>query len=139
MIKVTGFDGKIHKFNFSKYRDRKNRAGKSQYHIFARELIKETFPSLSVYEEVTLPGSKRSGGKSLYADFFIPSRMIIIEVHGEQHYEYCHLFHKTKMKFFESQKRDRDKIEWCEINNIQYIELKYNERDLWKSKICYLR
>jgi len=26
-------------------------------------------------------------------------------------------------------KRDRDKIEWCNINNIKYIELPYNETE----------
>lgn len=136
MIRVIGFDNKEHKFNFSKNKKRIYNSNKSSLHNKARELIKELFPSLSVYEEVTLPGSKSVGRKSLlYADFFVPDAMIIIEVHGKQHYEYCSFFHKDKMDFLRSKKRDADKIEWCNINNIKIVELPYNKEKEWKSLI----
>ena len=112
MIRVVGFDNKEHKFNFSKNKKRRYQDNKSSLHEKARSIIKEIFPTLSVYEEVTLPGSKRSGRASLlYADFFLPEIMLIVEVHGKQHYEYCSFFHKDKMDFLKSKKRDIDKIE----------------------------
>ena len=122
MYSVIGFDGKYHKFNYSKNKARKYRKNKSSYHKEAKEIIKDLWPNHSLYEEVTLPGSKRLGRKSLlYADFFLPELTLIIEVHGQQHYEYCPFFHKDKMDFVIAKKRDSDKIEWCDLNEIKII------------------
>lgn len=136
MIRVIGFDNKEHKFNFSKNKKRKYQDNKSSLHYKVRELIRDIFPNLSLYEEVTLPGSKKIGRTSLlYADFFIPELMLIVEVHGKQHYEYCSFFHKDKMDFLKSRKRDSDKIEWCELNGIKLVALPYNEEKEWKNLI----
>ena len=40
-------------------------------------------------------------------------------------YEQNSFFHDSKLDFIEGQKRDRRKIEWCELNNIIHIELPY--------------
>ncbi|NCV19550.1 MAG: hypothetical protein EBW42_12500 [Rhodobacterales bacterium] len=37
----------------------------------------------------------------------------IIEVHGEQHYEFSAFFHGTKLNFIKHKKRDKDKKQWC--------------------------
>lgn len=135
-MKVIGFDNKEHKFNFSKNKKRRYQENKSSLHSKTREILKELFPRLSIYEEVTLPGSKRIGRSSLlYADFFIPELMLIIEVHGKQHYEYCSFFHKDIMDFLKSKKRDSDKIDWCLINDIKIVTLPYNEEKQWKNLI----
>ena len=136
MFRVVGFDDKEHKFNYAKNRVRKFLKNKSSLHVLARELIEELFPGLSVYEEVTLPGSKKLGRSSLlYADFFIPDSMLVIEVHGRQHYEYCSFFHKDKIDFINAKKRDADKIEWCEMNDINIAVLPFNEKYKWKNLI----
>jgi hypothetical protein len=136
MFRVTGFDNKQHLFNYAKNRVRKFLKNKSSLHTLARDIIKEMFPGLSIYEEVTLPGSKRLGRSSLlYADFFIPDAMLVIEVHGRQHYQYCSFFHKDKIDFVNAKKRDTDKIEWCEMNNINIVVLPFNEKDTWKNLI----
>ena len=136
MIRVIGFDQREHKFNFVKNKSRKYLENKSSLHTKTREIIKELFPNLSVYEEVTLPGSKRIGRSSLlYADFFIPELMLIIEAHGRQHYQYCSFFHKDKMDFLNAKKRDLDKIEWCEINNIKIAVLPFDRKEEWKQLI----
>jgi hypothetical protein len=136
MFRVVGFDDKEHKFNYAKNRVRKFLKNKSSLHVLARELIEELFPGLSVYEEVTLPGSKKLGRSSLlYADFFIPDSMLVIEVHGRQHYEYCSFFHKDKIDFINAKKRDADKIEWCEMNDIKIAVLPFNEKYKWKNLI----
>lgn len=136
MFRVTGLDGKEHKFNYAKNKSRNFRSKKSSYHKQARELIKENWPTYSLYEEVTLPGSKRLGRSSLlYADFFLPELMLVIEVHGQQHYEYSPFFHKNKMDFVLAKQRDSDKIEWCRLNEIKIVTLPYNERSEWKNLI----
>ena len=136
MIRVIGFDQREHKFNFAKNKSRKYLENKSSLHTKTREIIKDLFPNLSVYEEVTLPGSKKIGRSSLlYADFFIPELMLIIEAHGRQHYQYCSFFHKDKMDFLNAKKRDLDKIEWCEINNIKIAVLPFDRKEEWKQLI----
>jgi len=136
MFRVLGFDKKEHLFNYSKNKSRKFTENKSTLHKVAREIISELFPGMSLYEEVTLPGSKRFGRKSmLYADFFIPDAMLIIETHGRQHYEYCSFFHNDVMDFVSAKKRDADKIEWCEMNDIKIAVLPYNRKKEWKNLI----
>ena len=134
-MKVTGFDGREHALTFKRFRGNSGRDNKSSHHIRARELLSELFPYQRIYEEVTLPGSKTISTGLLYADFLIPNKYIIVEVHGKQHYEYCSHFHKTKADFMKSRKRDKKKIEWCEFNDFTIIVLPYNKEDQWKNLI----
>jgi very-short-patch-repair endonuclease len=135
---IKGIDEKEYKINLSKYYD-KQRKNSSNLHTQAREVIKDIFPNHVILEEVRLPGSKEHGvarAKELYADFLIPSLRIIVEVHGQQHYEFCKHYHRTKLDFLLAQKRDRTKRYWCEINDIIYIELPYNESaEQWADRI----
>ena len=134
-MKVTGFDGREHALTFNRFRGNSKRDNKSSHHIRARELLSELFPYQRIYEEVTLPGSKTISTGLLYADFLIPNKYIIVEVHGKQHYEYCSHFHKTKADFMKSRKRDKKKIEWCELNDFTIIVLPYNKEEQWKNLI----
>ena len=110
---------------------------RSGLHNKAKELLKERYPNDRILEELVLPGTKTATRKStLKADFFIPVRKLIIEVHGEQHTGFNNFFFKSKMDFYKAQARDRDKKQWCEINNFELIELFHNESiEEWRSKI----
>lgn len=135
-MKITGLDGKTYKWQLSSYM--RESTNPSSYHEKARSILKEIFPTQILLEEVTLPGS---GKDVLYADFFMPHRRLMVEVHGKQHYEQVAIFHGTdtngKMKFYKAQQRDRNKKEWCAINNITLLELSYKEDEsVWRSKIC---
>lgn len=135
---IKGLDDKEHKLNLSKYVN-KQRKKSSGPHLKARQIIEELFPSVVILEEVRLPGTKEVGkamSRELYADFFIPSLRILIEVHGEQHYEFNAHYHKNRLDFLLAQNRDRQKQYWCELNNITYIELPYNESEReWTHRI----
>ena len=136
-MRIIGIDEKEYKLNLTKYSSKK-RDSSSGLHKQAREIIAELFPSHSIFEEVRLPGSKEVGirSKELYADFFIPTAHVMIEVHGQQHYEYNTHYHKNKLDFLLGQKRDKTKRYWCEVNNITYIELPYNESaEQWRARI----
>jgi hypothetical protein len=133
MYKITGLDGREHKFLFQKNYHRKDRGGKSQWHTKARDLLVEKFPNYPLYEEVTLPGSSTPRRKSsLYLDFYVPQLELAVEVHGRQHYEYVAHFHKTRADFRKSLQRDRDKEEWCQINEISLIVLPWNQTQQWE-------
>ena len=98
---------------------------RSALHKTAREVLKAKFPTLQLMEEV--PFNPRRG-KTLYFDFYLPLRNMAIEVHGEQHYNYSSLFHRTRMDFINQRKNDADKREWCETNNITLLVLPYDEQ-----------
>ena len=103
----------------------------------ARDLLKEIFSGYTILEEVKLPGSRDPVKKSvLFLDFFIPNAMLGIEVHGQQHYEFSKFFHKTKAGFLKAVARDFIKEDWCNLNEIELIALKYSDTiDDWREQI----
>lgn len=131
-MKVKGLDGREYtwppKGHVVNYDDRRKR---SEPHLKCRELLREMYPLDRVLEEVPLPGSNK-----LSADFYLPWRNIVIEVHGRQHYEFVQFFHGTKMNFIDAKNRDLKKIHWCNENNIGVVELPYNENnEEWRERI----
>lgn len=102
---------------------------KSSYHLTARDLVSKIYPTMQVLEEVPI-SIRRS--ETLYLDFYIPLIKKCIEVHGEQHYKFIPHYHANKLAFLKAQKRDKDKQEWCRINNIEYIELSYESPEKWE-------
>lgn len=137
-MKVIGINGKEYAWNLTGYdvfNDDKRK--RSKFHIRARNLLKELFNSYRILEEVKLPGSTELHRKSvLYLDFYIPSIKLAIEVHGQQHYEFCDFFHRSKADFLKAKARDEDKIEWCKINDINIVILNYKESDdEWRQRI----
>jgi len=139
-VKIIGLDGKERSWNLSKYKTSKNSSRpRSQYHIKARKLLRGIFPRDKILEEVSLPGSNTPTRKStLFADFFIPNRSLIVEVHGQQHYEYTAFYHKKKINFYKAQARDRDKLEWGCVNDIRVVVLKYSDDlEKWERQVKY--
>lgn len=131
-MKVVGLDGRQYVFSL-KTKSEKN---KSQWHTKAVELVKGMFPNYNIMEEVELPGTKDKGLlRNLYADIYIPSLKILIEIHGEQHYSYSPFFHSSEIDFWKQKKKDSHKKEWCRLNNIIYVELPYNDSNNWERRI----
>lgn len=134
-MKVVGFDRKVYSWNLksSELQDE----SRSKLHIKARELLDEIFPYAKSYEDVTLPGSSTPRRRSsLYADFFIPTQRLIVEVHGEQHTKHINYFHKTKHIFLKACLRDKEKIEWCEMNGFAFVALGFDQTiEEWRKAI----
>lgn len=107
---------------------------KSSLHLQARELLSHHFPTLQILEEVPINIRK---SEVLYMDFYLPLLKMCVEVHGEQHFKFVGFYHNTKLGFLKSQKRDKEKAEWCDINNIKLIVLPYDENiEQWKQRIA---
>ena len=137
-MKVTGLNGRGYNLDLKKYIIKKDdKTKKSRYHMVARDLLHEMFSGYSILEEVKLPGSRCPSKKSvLFLDFFIPNLSLGIEVHGQQHYEFCKFFHKTKAGFLTCLKRDSVKGDWCNLNKIDLIVLKYSDSiEDWRNQI----
>ena len=134
-MKIQGLDGKTYSWIPSNnIVETEKRSG---LHNKARQLLKEKYPNDRILEELVLPGTKTENRKStLKADFFVPTRSLIVEVHGSQHTEFNNFFFKNKMEFYKAQARDKDKKRWCEMNEFSFIELFHNESiEEWRSKI----
>jgi hypothetical protein len=137
-MKVFGINGKEYVWNLSKYDVKKdNTRARSKYHLRSRNLLREIYHSYRILEEVKLPGSTAKHRKGvLYLDFYIPQIKKAFEVHGQQHYEYNPFFHKNMADFLLAKGKDEDKIEWCHLNNIDLIILKYSDcDDAWRIQI----
>ena len=62
-------------------------------------------------------------------DFYLPEYNTIIEYQGLQHYRYVPSFQSGKV-FKEGQIRDDIKRKYCKDNNINLIEIPYNEKNV---------
>lgn len=129
-MKVVGLDGKIQTWSLMHGNNPERKS--SAYHKKARTLLKELFRSDVIWEEVTIPGMR----PPLYADFVLPFRKLVVEVHGEQHYKWIEHFHSTKKEFLIAQARDAKKSDWCKLNGLAFVELPYMETiDEWRERI----
>lgn len=134
-MNIIGLDGKEYSWIPSNNIVETER--RSGPHAKAKDLLKERYPNDRILEELVLPGTKTSTRKStLKADFFIPVRGLIVEVHGRQHTEFNNFFFANKMEFYKAQARDKDKKTWCDLNELTLIELFENETlEEWKEKL----
>ena len=107
-------------------------AVKSSYHLSARQMIKEIYPTMQILEEVPIHLRRN---EIAYLDFYIPLLKKCVEVHGEQHYKFIAHFHINPMGFVKAQKKDREKVDWCNLNNISFVELPFDQQEKWKELI----
>ena len=135
-MKVKGLNGRDYTIPLKKYMG-SNRSKVSFYHSQAREIIQIVFSGDNILEEVKLPGTVNPSKKAaLFLDFFIPNLKIGVEVHGQQHFKYIPFFHKSKAGFMKARARDRDKAEWCDINNITLVVLRFDSSpEHWRKQL----
>lgn len=134
-MQVKDLDNNSHLWHLTGNIARGKITNKSSYHLLARELLSNTFPTLQLLEEVSIPLRKN---ETLYLDFYLPLKRLCVEVHGEQHYKFVPFYHSNVLSFLKSQKRDREKEEWCNINGITLVVLPHFETvDQWKSRISH--
>ena len=133
-MKTRGLDGQVHNWKLHGYVVRASESRpRSKLHLKARTILKDIFPTVQILEEVATPITRT---EKLFFDFYINTVKLVVEVHGQQHYKFNTLFHSSAQDFANQRKRDRRKAEWCEYNNITYVELPYNEdEDQWRFRI----
>jgi hypothetical protein len=132
-MQIKTLDGQIQNWSLTGHFAHANMSNRSDLHLRAREIIKVCYPTVQILEEVPIPIKK---SESYFLDFYIPILKTAIEVHGEQHYKYVQFYHQNQLNFLRSQKRDREKKEWCYINNIKMVELPFSESEQeWTNRI----
>lgn len=111
---------------------RGNRRKTSKLHATAKMLLHKKYPNVPIYEEVEILVEPK---KRLYLDFYIPRLLLAIEVNGGQHYKFTSQFHTNMMGFYKALQNDKKKMEWCEINEIDLVVLKFDEIKQWDKQI----
>lgn len=96
---------------------------RSSLHVRARDLLRRLYPTDIILEEVEIPNTR------MRADLFIPSRSVMIEVQGEQHFEHSAHLHGSYDNFLKAKRRDRQKVEFCRLNDITFVTLRFDHSD----------
>lgn len=127
-MKVEGLNGREYILSLSNTES--GRA--SALHKRVRAFLKGELPYTRIYEEVFLPGCPTK----LYLDFLVPAYKLGIECQGEQHNEYSQFFHKDRLGFTKSLKRDRYKADFCELNGITMLSFYEDQtEEIWRQII----
>ena len=91
---------------------------RSKIQFSAKQFLKKYWSKHVVFEEFPVAGTKLS------LDFYNANKKIAVEVQGKQHTKYVPFFHgKNKINYINQLKRDQDKLKFCEINDIQLVEI----------------
>lgn len=107
-----------------KYRIDWRAKSKSKIQFAVKSKLKNIWSSHVVFEEFPVAGSKMS------FDFYNANKRIAIEVQGRQHVKYVPYFHgKNKINFISQMRRDHQKREYCELNDIKLIEV-FEEKEI---------
>lgn len=132
-MKVKSLDGRISHWKITGYLIKNNDSrNRSQHHLRARQFLIDNFRSYEILEEVAI----KPRLKTQYLDFYLPKLKLAVEVHGKQHYDYIPFFHKSLPGFVKHKERDMQKLEWCKLNNINLLELPYNEsNEQWRARL----
>lgn len=129
---VKTLEGEDYEFKIPEKIAKGRKRPTSQFHKIARKIIKNIFVGNRIYEELPI---YIGDNQTLYVDFYLPTYNVMVEVHGQQHYEYNSHFYKNKIEWLKAVERDNRKAEWCQLNNIKLITLKYNEQDKWPEQL----
>jgi hypothetical protein len=94
---------------------------RSKLQFKAKQFFKKHWYEHICYEEFPVYGTRMS------VDLLNATKRIAIEVNGAQHDTYNKFFHKNKVNFFNSIKRDFKKRKWLESNDFLLIEINEDE------------
>lgn len=101
-------------------------SSRSKIQFKTKQFLKTYWSNHIVFEEFPVVGSRLS------LDFYNANKKVAIEVQGKQHTKYVPFFHgKNKINYLNQLRRDQDKLKFCELNQIQLIEI-YEEDTLDK-------
>lgn len=117
MIQFLTVTGKRKQVNYNKYKIDWDSQGRSKFQKRIKDFLNPYWNRYVVCEEFPLPGTR------LTFDFFNITKLIAIEVQGAQHLKYIPYFHQNKNNFLNQMERDAQKLKFCQINNIRFIEI----------------
>lgn len=125
MITLPSIRGFPKKVNINKKLIKWDDPSASSAQFKTKKFLKDYWAPDRVCEEFIIPGSR------LRIDFINFSKKIVIEVSGQQHEKFVKFYHKNRLNFLSSVKRDMQKIDWVESKmKFKFIEIYDNEVDM---------
>jgi len=116
--------------NLKKYLIDWDKKSRSKIQFKVKNFLKKYWINHVVFEEFIIVGSRMT------LDFYNANKKIAVEVQGQQHTKYTPFFHGQYQNNYLSQlHRDHKKYEFCNINNINLVEIYHNDElsiDLFK-------
>ena len=103
--------------NPHKYKIKWNGKSRSKFQRTVKTFLYPYWRYDAVFEEFRVLGTQ------LTLDFYNHTRKIAIEVQGAQHLEFVKHFHKTRANFLRQIRRDDKKMDFCNINNIDFLQI----------------
>ncbi len=95
-----------------------DQSSRSKIQFNTKKILETLWKNHVVFEEFPVAGTR------LTLDFYNASRKIAVEVQGVQHRKYVPFFHGNhKVNHLDQLRRDKQKREFCEINDINLIEI----------------
>ena len=124
-MKFKTITGKVRSIsNVKKYLIDWDSKSRSKIQKATKDFLRNYWESQVVFEEFPVAGTKMS------LDFYNANKKIAIEVQGQQHTKYTPFFHgNNKYNYINQLRRDQNKLEFCEINDIHLVEI-YNLKEL---------
>lgn len=119
-ITLKNIHGKIRTKNCRKYIINWNKIERSQFQTKVKNILFDYINGHIVFSEFPVFGTQ------MKIDIFDYSKMIAYEIQGRQHSQYIKHFAKNRIGYLNQIKRDVEKHKFCEINNIELIEI-YDE------------
>ena len=77
-------------------------------------------------------------GRNLELDLYNDKLKLAVEYSGMQHFVYPNSFHKSKDEFISQLRRDKFKLQMCDLNGIYLITVPYNIKQDYNSIRKYI-
>ena len=94
-----------------------NAASKSKFQRRVKIFLKTYWVNDVVFEEFPVSGTRLS------VDFYNANKNIAVEAQGDQHIKYVPFFHQNKGNYLHQLRKDRQKEEFCKLNDITLVEI----------------
>ena len=82
---------------------------------------------IEIYRQFKIVPDQKKYRFNIFVDFYIPSKNLIVEYNGEQHYGHNVFFHKTKEAYENQLLRDRCLVEYCSSSGINLLIIPYTD------------
>jgi len=106
-----------------------NAKSKSNIQFEAKQFLQKYWSNHIVFEEFPVAGSR------LNFDFYNANKKVAVEIHGKQHDQYTPFFHKRRAGFISHIRRDQQKRDFCELNDIILVEIYANKTGAIKHEL----